>query len=475
MHTIEIHNFKAFGAEGITFGPAELNLTKRPKNILCYGDNGTGKSSVFEAIWWAFFSDRIIGNKVSNALIGEERDNAIRQLHIKYNNTKTNADFSLKINGEDYKTFDKTHYFVYLFRGESLEVTSYISMLELFGMSMFGGTSPVSLLLDGNLNIVIAEVNRVLKDVFFESLQIEESQNENGLIVLKDDARGISKDDELPLFFNEAKIHLVKLLLLLSSIELLAPQDDASHRILVLDDIFTSLDSSNRLFIFQYLAEHFKKFQIILLTHNVNFFNLAEHLINNHYKATDKWAMLSLYEANGEYKLYEKSQLNTKLIRKWLRTGLKTDHEIGNSIRQYFEILLHQLAVLTMIDAKEESKKILNDIYVGNENRDFYITSVHILSASDVLVKIKDVMANAPKERRLQRISAILNRYYKNEGGKELIPTLEAMTLFQKVALHKASHGHAGLADLQSKEINTSLIILERLEKLIAKINMERL
>ena len=474
MHTIEIHNFKAFGADGIIFGPTEPDLTKRPKNILCYGDNGTGKSSVFEAIWWAFFSDEIIRNKVPNALIGEERENAIRQIQLKYNNTITNADFLLKINGEDYKTFDKSQYSVYMFRGDSLALESNISLHKLYSMVKCGGVDFTTLLTDEVLGVIIAEVNRVMKEVFFEDLQIELSQNGQGIIVLIDETRGISKDDELPLFFNEAKIHLVKLLLLMSSIELLAPQDDSSHRLLVLDDIFTSLDSSNRLFIFQYLAEHFKRFQIILLTHNVNFFNLAEHLINNHYKAIDRWAMLSLYEANGEYKLYEKSQLSTKLIREWLRKGVKTDHEIGNKIRQYFEILLHQLAVLTMIDAREESKMILNDIYVGNKNRDFYISGTHIRSASDVLVNIKNVMANAPKERRLQRISDIINRYYKNEGGKELIPTLEAMTLFQKVALHKASHGHAGLPDLQSKEINTSLIILERLEKLIAKVNMER-
>ena len=474
MHTIEIQNFKAFGAKEIRFGPSKLDFTKRPKNILCYGDNGTGKSSVFDAILWAFFSDKIISSKVSNALIGEERNNAIRQLQLMYNNTVTNVDFSLKINGEDYKTFDNSEYYVYMFRGDSLSVTSHISMFELYGMAMLGGTSPISILSNGNLNIVIAEVNRVLKDVFFEPIQIEESQNEEGWIVLKDEIRGISKDSELPLFFNEAKIHLVKLLLLLSSIELLAPQGETLHRVLVLDDIFTSLDSSNRLFIFQYLAEHFSRFQIILLTHNVNFFNLAEHLINNHYKSIDKWAMLSLYEANNEFKLYEKSQLSTKIIRTWLRTGKKTDHDIGNDIRQYFEILLHQLAVLTMIDAKEESKIILSDIYSSHANRNFYITGSYVKSASEVLSNIKDVLANVPKEYRLRRILGIVNRFYTNEGGKELIPTLEAMTLFQKVALHKSSHGHAGLPDLQSTEIRTSLIILERLEKLIAKINMER-
>lgn len=474
MHTIEIQNFKAFGAKGVIFGPNKPDLTKRPKNILCYGDNGTGKSSVFEAILWAFFYDKIINDKVPKALIGEERDNAIKQLQLKYNNTETNVDFSLKINGEDYKTFDNSLYHVYMLKGDSLTVTSDISMLELYSKVRFGYADLASLILDENLSIIITEVNRILSDMFFESLQIEESQNENGLIILRDDARGISKDGELPLFFNEAKIHLVKLLLLLSSVELLAPQDDSSHRVLVLDDIFTSLDSSNRLFIFQYLAEHFRRFQIILLTHNVNFFNLAEHLINNHYKENDRWVMLSLYDATSEFKLYEKYQLSTKLLRNWHNNKSKSNHDIGNDIRQYFEILLHQLAMLIMIDAKEESKTILRDIYVGHANRDFYITGSHIKSASEVLLNIKNVMANAPKEYRLRRISDIIKRYYTNEGGKELIPTLEAMTLFQKVALHKSSHGHSGLPDLQSKEICTSLIILERLEKLIAKINMER-
>ena len=474
MHTIEIQNFKAFGAEGITLGPDKLDLTQRPKNILCYGDNGTGKSSVFEAILWAFFYDKIIDNEVPKALIAEERDNAIKQLQLKYNNTKTNVDFSLKINEEDYKTFDKSLYDVYMFKGDSLTVTPHIHMLELYNKVMFYA-DPASLLSNESLSIIIAEVNRVLKDLFYESLQIEESQNEHGLIILQDGTRGISKDSDLTLFFNEAKIHLVKLLLLLSSIELLAQQDESAHRVLVLDDIFSSLDSSNRLFIFQYLSEHFKRFQIILLTHNVNFFNLAEHLINNHYKATDRWTMLSLYEANNEFKLYEKSQLSTKLLRKWHNNRSKSNHDIGNDIRQYFEILLHQLAMLILIDAKEESKTILRDIYVGHAKRDFYITGSHIKSASEVLLNIRDVMTNAPKEHRLRRISGIINRYYTNDGGKELIPTLEAMTLFQKVALHKSSHGHSGLPDLQSKEICTSLILLERLEKLITKIKMERI
>ena len=130
--------------------------------------------------------------------------------------------------------------------------------------------------------------------------------------------------------------------------------------------------------------------------------------------------------------------------------------------------------MLTMIEAKEESKMILSDIYSSHANRNFYITGSYIKLASEVLGKVKDVLENALKEYRLQKISGIINRYYTNEGGKELIPTLEAMTLFQKVALHKSSHGHSGLPDLQSKEICTSLIILERLEKLIAKIKMER-
>ena len=85
MHTLEIHNFKAFGEDGVVFGASEPDFTKRPKNILCYGENGTGKTSIFEAIRWVFYTEAVINSRVPAALVGAARDNAIRQVYVDHN------------------------------------------------------------------------------------------------------------------------------------------------------------------------------------------------------------------------------------------------------------------------------------------------------------------------------------------------------------------------------------------------------
>lgn len=476
MHTIEIHNFKAFGSESIVFGPEETNPVNTPKNILCYGDNGTGKTSVYEAIKWGFKHAKIIHDKVNPALVGEARTNAIHQIRRGYNNWKSNTDFSLLINGVDYESFNSMNYRVYMFNGTCLHVSSKINLNELYEDALYGEYDSDELLRPETIEVVLSEVNRVLSDVFIESIQVGLSQNGLYQLTLKDLKGGPDRDEDLHLYFNEAKIHLVKLLIILSAIEITAPSDALQHRLLVMDDIFSSLDNANRIFIFKYLAEHFTRFQIVLLTHNVSFFNLAEFLINNHYKTASKWAILSLYESNGQYKIYEYDQLTAKGIAERLRKNEKTEHQSGNDIRKYFEILLHQLSMLTMVDAKEEAKTILHDIKSGIENRKFYVSEHGVETAADLTAQIRNLIRDVPdRNLRLEKIENTMQAFENKATSNVLVPTLEAMTVFQKVALHKSSHGHEGLPDLSAKEIKSSLALLEELEALIDKINMERL
>lgn len=477
MHTLEIHNFKAFGEDGVVFGASEPDFTKRPKNILCYGENGTGKTSIFEAIRWVFYTEAVINSRVPAALVGAARDNAIRQVYVDHNNRITKKDFSIHINGTDYTTIDKSLYSVSMLTGYAIQSSSRIDLSELYSFAHIGSIHPATILLneEGELDLIIEEVNRVLKEVFIESIQIEKSQNGPFLITLIDEERDLRQDEFIPYFFNEAKIHLVKLLLLLSSIEVLTPTDQAIHKILVLDDIFTSLDSANRIFIFQYLAERFRRFQIILFTHNVNFFNLAEHLIINHYMVSADWTSLALYESNGQFKIYEKYQLSAKIISDKLQTDEINEHECGNLIRKYFEILLHQLAMLTMVDAKEESKTMLHDIKVGIENRRFFVSEHGVETAADLTAQIRKLIRDVPdKTLRLEKIEHAIQSFDSKAAADVLMKALDAMAIFQKVALHKSSHGHAGLPDLTSKEIKSSLILLGRLEALVNKISMER-
>jgi len=55
-------------------------------------------------------------------------------------------------------------------------------------------------------------------------------------------------------------------------------------KLLVLDDFLTSLDMANRKIIAKYILDNFEDYQIIILTHNLQFNNLIKRLLDN-----DKW------------------------------------------------------------------------------------------------------------------------------------------------------------------------------------------
>ena len=100
MIELIIKNFRAFGEDGVTLSCGDR------ENILCYGENGTGKSSIFEAIKLVFHRTRLEQENVSPMLIGDDRKAAIRQFLMDYNNKTTGNDFSVKVNGQQYNGFD---------------------------------------------------------------------------------------------------------------------------------------------------------------------------------------------------------------------------------------------------------------------------------------------------------------------------------------------------------------------------------
>ena len=48
MKQLTLEIFKAFGSDRAVLGDATAE--GKPMNILCYGENGSGKSSIYEAI-----------------------------------------------------------------------------------------------------------------------------------------------------------------------------------------------------------------------------------------------------------------------------------------------------------------------------------------------------------------------------------------------------------------------------------------
>ena len=89
INKIDLQNFKAYKN-------LQLNLGNR--NLLIYGDNGAGKSSLYEALKLTFFKNRIESENIKDSSIFQEYENNKQSFYKSFNNTIIKQDFVNKKN-----------------------------------------------------------------------------------------------------------------------------------------------------------------------------------------------------------------------------------------------------------------------------------------------------------------------------------------------------------------------------------------
>ena len=82
MEKIEIKNFKAFKSR------IALIPTVNRKNLLVYGENGSGKSSIYEALRLVFYHKRLLQPFVSRGASAEVRQAEEESFFRSFNNRK---------------------------------------------------------------------------------------------------------------------------------------------------------------------------------------------------------------------------------------------------------------------------------------------------------------------------------------------------------------------------------------------------
>lgn len=93
-------------------------------------------------------------------------------------------------------------------------------------------------------------------------------------------------------YLNEARLSALGLALYLGARLACAPQTTPHLKLLVLDDVLVGLDHSNRLPILNVLKDHFLDWQVVLLTHDRGWFDLArQHLPSG-------WTCYEMYEGD---------------------------------------------------------------------------------------------------------------------------------------------------------------------------------
>lgn len=456
MDNLKINHFKCFDSL------VELDLGGR-RNLLLCGENGAGKSSLFESIKLVYYRDRLLPNTVEIVGPAAPNVNQANQCKKYCNKKNPQTPFEILVDGVDYKQYEITTD-AFFISCENLKEHDEISLDVIFGNLFF----PETVIDDVDSfwsDEFLQYVNDSLHDDFFENVHLEILQGGGHFFRIIDEIQGINEYNHLGDSYNEAKLNIV-LLVILFQIILCSPV--VRPRLLVLDDIINSLDMANRGLVAKFVMTHFHDCQILLFTHNVSFYNLFSYAIMN-YKNVGTWEKRLLYEV-GDTRVLVKDESPETVA------SIKADFDpkqnncepIGNRVRKLFEYLLHEYARLMQFGDFMETSAILNKIVNTDASKVFLkISGDKVYTVEDLLLSIKGIVGVAPSELIREKINKQFLEYDCSHFFNGLIPVVQDLTLFQKLTLHQLSHDQNQLPTFSTHEIEYSLFLLEKLEKVI--------
>lgn len=337
---IDIKNFRGF------YGPHSICLDRDGKNVVVYGENGSGKSSLFLALKHFFQASRQNIQFTHNQFTkNEDAFIKIKLLNCRNPNdqgtfyewsatSQSNKDQKIsaiaKASGFlDYRDLLNTH-FIHL---QDKEVNIFNLLVDVLFVSItnnvtsrtFGEDWTIiqGLLkkkkIENNITALVEEAGRFSSglqtklteletkfgDVFgrfnYPAVQVDfisrfeynrlQKNLEEPEVLLK------TTFFEEPIFhqqfLNEAKLSAIGLSIYLSALLLNPPARNNELKILVLDDVLIGLDMSNRLSVIKILKDHFSTYQIFLLTHDREWFEILNHYLNENQETP--WKFLEFY------------------------------------------------------------------------------------------------------------------------------------------------------------------------------------
>lgn len=336
---IQLKNFRAF------YGEHTLDLGKKGKNLLVYGENGSGKSSLLKAIELFidsdvrdiqfsqhrnFFVTNANSGYVKISIRSSERDpettyewsDITRETHapviIEASKTKGSLDYKSlleiyfphtkdsevdlfylliktilnnSINDSTNKRFSEEWAEIEQRVPRSKKHTRKIQELE-NNLNKFnvGLSSILNRLKDEASNILNRFGYPVLLDFDFQGviLDLQNKCLKGNEVIL----RVKFLNTNFPLahqFLNEAKLSAISLAIYLAALRV-NPSSDL--KVLVLDDVLIGLDMSNRLPIIDILKDQFNDYQIILMTYDKEWYEILKRHFPN-------WKTIELYAGHG--------------------------------------------------------------------------------------------------------------------------------------------------------------------------------
>ena len=331
---IEIKNFKAF------YGTYRIDLRKSGKNLLVYGENGSGKSSLYFALKLFLESGDNLFHRFENnqnifitdvgyiklCLRASQRS---KQETYEWSETVRETEDELIIEASrtkgflDYKDLLETHYVhrenntvnvfsllvetllanTVITEGRSLaenwtdieppfqpqitasEIATLEGQIENFNIELANKLAELQPKASGMLGKFGYNVTL---NFHFPGLKYNRENgtldNQEILLTVEFFDRDIPEHHR---FLNEARLSAIAIAIYFSSI-LMQPESDL--KILALDDVLIGLDMSNRLPVLDMLAEYFSDYQIFLTTYDKAWYEIAKQRTSD-----AKWEYAEFY------------------------------------------------------------------------------------------------------------------------------------------------------------------------------------
>jgi energy-coupling factor transporter ATP-binding protein EcfA2 len=268
--------------------------------------------------------------------------------------------------------------------------------------------------------------------------------------------------------FNEGKLKLISIAIYFA----LAKKyevEDSDLKLLVLDDFLTSLDMSNRKLIIQYVLENFGDYQKIILTHNLQFYNMVIRLLkvreednfwdikNIFLRKENSIEVATITDRNENYLLKAEDELNSYHL------------EIsGNFMRKEFERIINEFEQLLELGRVEELDNVIKAL--KNLDNLFPEPSKNLKSISN---KFNNILANSStddstKYRQLKdEIEDIPNKLrFRNSELFFLKETILKTEFYKNILMNASSHDDTS-KELYRKEFQNSIKLLKELNKIL--------
>lgn len=528
----------------------DLPIDFDSKNLLIYGENGTGKSSIYEALYSNFYHkkrlDKYIASNIQetyrnrnfpteklevniqfdNSRILNRKENHIDDLNIlnvekqrkqllpyfteptiyfaneKVLNRLTKENFYITLNEtlfehftqmkSQYTNANENHHFKRFSQFNNLEKLKE-KIIDKVGNDIIKIRNEFEEIIKSenealkfvfNTMFPTNEINKIINEYFDENFRISfiitPAQSGNSDIlefnppVIKIKIDDIECNGKLSHHFNEAKLKLIGVAIYFALAKKYEVLGDG-FKLLVLDDFLTSLDMANRKLIIKYILEEFKDYQKLILTHNLQFFNMARKMINLDNEDAKEWKVQKLFVHDNQAFFYDKDISYLKEANESLARG--DQYSAGNFIRKEFERIVTEFEQLLELGKVEDLQNIIDAlkskdkhyIYSHKKRNDFYGQVENILNDTTKAdnIKIRCIESTLHK---LGRTEINFTEKIENTDGSVSDITIKALInkgeFYKNFILNPTSHDDIE-AEIYTNECKNAINILKYLNSIV--------